>query len=171
IPGSRPPLSAKAQLVQDVVQGMAARIGGDHTHDLARLLRLPGTMNRKDQRNGREPVPCEIRSQADERYAFETFERFAEFSEAKQQREQIAQVRLREPRKMSPTRRNKFNDFLNRCALTPVGERSEADFALCCHAVEQGIGRADVWTQVSSVGKFAERGEEYFEQTWSKAQQ
>lgn len=57
---TRPELSKKAGVVQDVLAGIAKKIGGDHTHDMTRLLRLPGTMNRKNERNGEKPKPCEV---------------------------------------------------------------------------------------------------------------
>jgi hypothetical protein len=60
VPHNRPALSPKAQAIQDILAGIAAKIGGDHTTDLARLLRVPGTLNRKDQRNGKEPKPCTL---------------------------------------------------------------------------------------------------------------
>ena len=53
-------LSPKAEHFQDVLAGIAKALGGDHTTDLSRLLRLPGTFNRKDERNGRKPVPAEL---------------------------------------------------------------------------------------------------------------
>ena len=53
-------LSGKARHAQDVLAGLAAKIGGDHTTDLARCLRLPGTLNRKNERTGVQPVPCEL---------------------------------------------------------------------------------------------------------------
>ena len=52
--------STKALQAQGILAGIAAAISGDHTTDLTRLLRLPGTLNRKDQRNGREPVKAEL---------------------------------------------------------------------------------------------------------------
>jgi hypothetical protein len=42
-----PSLSPKAQDIQDILGGIASKIGGDHTTDLSRLLRVPGTLNRK----------------------------------------------------------------------------------------------------------------------------
>ncbi len=77
-PQNVPPLSPKALHVQDVLSGLAAKIGGDHTQDLSRLLRVPGTLNRKDQRNGREPRPCElVYLNPEARYSFSDFEKFA----------------------------------------------------------------------------------------------
>lgn len=57
---TRPELSEKANQVQDTLSGIAKKIGGDHTHDMTRLLRLPGTLNRKNERNGERPRPCEV---------------------------------------------------------------------------------------------------------------
>lgn len=73
-----PDLSPKAARIRRILQGIAATIHGDHTIDLTRLLRLPGTMNRKDQRNGREPRPCVLLECSGERYDLEQFQRFAE---------------------------------------------------------------------------------------------
>ena len=53
-------LSPKAEHLHDVLAGIAKALGGDHTTDLSRLLRLPGPLNRKDQRSGREPVPTAL---------------------------------------------------------------------------------------------------------------
>jgi P4 family phage/plasmid primase-like protien len=167
----RPALSPKALLLQDVLKGIASQIGGDHTTDLSRLLRLPGTWNRKDERNGREPVLCEIVQQSDVRYSFEQFAALAEASEDRQKRDKLAQVKLPKARAISASKQDKLDALINRCSLAPAGERSECDFALCCYGVEKGIAKADLWAQVSSIGKFAERGEEYFAMTWASAQE
>ncbi len=167
-----PPLSAKAQHVQDVLQGIAAEIGGDSTHDLARLLRLPGTLNRKDERNGKRPVPCEIvELDATRRYPIGDFERFANQSPAKAHREKVAAVLLPAPRKLTPSKRDKLSDLVNTSAMATIGERSERDFDLCCFAIKKGIPQADVWATVKGVGKFAEAGEPYFLRTWTAAEQ
>ena len=70
-------LSPKALQIQDILAGIAEAIGGDHTTDLTRLLRVPGTYNRKDQRNGRQPVLSElIECDASCSYALDAFSRF-----------------------------------------------------------------------------------------------
>jgi P4 family phage/plasmid primase-like protien len=70
--------SPKALEVQDLLAGIASVINADHTTDLTRLLRLPGTLNRKDQRNGREPVKAElVKCDPNCRYSIELFHRFA----------------------------------------------------------------------------------------------
>jgi hypothetical protein len=71
-------LTPKARHVQDVLAGIASLIGGDSTQDLSRRLRMPFTLNRKEQRNGVEPIPCTLEEcDGSRRYAFSEFERFA----------------------------------------------------------------------------------------------
>ena len=68
-------VSPKAIHVQQLMKGIAAKIGGDHTSDLARVLRMPGTMNRKDERQGRCPVPCfVVEIDGSRRYSVSEFE-------------------------------------------------------------------------------------------------
>ena len=94
LPQASPDLSNRALHFQDIVKGVAKKIGGDHTSDLARLLRLPGTMNLKNARNGDEPKPCEIISINEDRHPLSAFEKFAEFSKDRQERETIAKIAL-----------------------------------------------------------------------------
>ncbi len=73
-----PLLSPKAKEFEAILKGVQERIGGDHTTDLARVLRLPATMNRKNERNGKEPKPCQlIECDAARRYPLEFFRPFA----------------------------------------------------------------------------------------------
>jgi hypothetical protein len=163
-------LSPKALHVQDVLQGIAKQIGGDHTTDLARLLRLPDTMNRKDERNGKAPVPCVlVECDPARRYSFGDFEKFAALSPDKEKREKVAAIRL--PHKnLTPARLDKLGGRINRCAVAEPGARSEVDFALCCYAIRKGFSADDIWHQVQNVGKFAEAGRRYFDLTWNRAE-
>lgn len=167
-----PALSPKAQRIQDILSGMASMVGGDHTQDLARSLRLPGTLNQKDARGGKPPAPCVLVDSNAARYKLADFERFLENSPARIKRAKIAQVPLPEPRRTGVKTWDRFNELLALCATAEVGGRSEADFALCCFAVERGLSQSDVWQRAVSVGKFAEKGGEgYFRRTWDASQQ
>lgn len=46
--------------IESVMAGLSDMIGGDSTHDLSRILRLPGFDNVKNARNGTVPVPCRL---------------------------------------------------------------------------------------------------------------
>jgi hypothetical protein len=163
-------LSPKAQRVQDVVQGIARQLGGDSTHDLSRLLRLPCTLNRKDERNGKQPVPCTLlECDPDRRYPFAEFERFAALSPDKEKREKVAAVVIKKV-KLTPARASRLTDHINRCTVAERGSRSQVDFALCCFCIRKGYQKGEVWQQVQGIGKFAEAGYRYFELTWNNAE-
>lgn len=165
-----PSLSTKAQFVQDINAGIASKIGGDHTQDISRILRVPGTLNRKDERNGKPPKPCTLVScDATLRYPIEQFEPFAVVSPQKARREQVAKVKLPSPRKLSAKATDTFHSAVLACDTAAVGSRSEADYALCCWAVEHGMAREAVWSEVQNVGKFRD-DDTYFNRTWSAAE-
>jgi len=164
-------LSAKAQGIQDLLAGIAKACGGDHTTDLSRLLRLPGTLNRKDQRNGREPVPTAmIECDPSRRYPLTAFQPFSAPSPETERRRQIARMPLPRPRKLSSTRGDKLDQLIAAASIAPAGGRSEADFAVCCFAIRNGVDKEVVWGQVEQVGKFAEKGRRYFDLTWDNAE-
>lgn len=164
------PLSPRALEVQDALQGIATKIGGDHTFDLSRLLRVPGTFNRKDQKNGREPSLCRMVEQTGTKYSFDHFRQFAESSPGRAKRLQVAAVSLPARKRMSSKRVDRLSDLITACRVAPVSERSEVDYRLCCWCVEHGLTATEILPQVSSIGKFAERGEDYFDRTWKKAE-
>lgn len=164
-------LSAKADHVQNLLAGIAQKLGGDHTNDLPRILRVPGTFNRKDQRNGREPVPTElVECDPNRRYPLSMFEGFATKSADSIRAQKIAAMPLPAVRRPSPSTSDKLTKALARCSCAPTGQRSQADFALCCLAIRKGIAKEEVWAQVATVGKFADRGRSYFDLTWEKAE-
>jgi hypothetical protein len=163
-------ISPQAQRMQDIVAGIADALGGDHTTDLSRLLRLPGTLNRKDQRNGREPTLARlVRCDPARRYDVDAFGRFAQASRESERQSQVAAMPLPTPRKLTPTKADKLAELIAACAIVPPGARSETDFAVCCYALRHGIAADEVWSRVAAVGKFAERGRKYFDVTWENA--
>jgi hypothetical protein len=122
-----------------MLAGIAAYLGGDHTQDLSRLLRLPGTLNRKNEHNGRTPVPCELAEcHKDRRYPFVDFERFAAAAPVYVKAEELAKVRLPAGKTFTATRLNQLADNVNACSLAEPGQHSQRDFALCCHCVREG---------------------------------
>jgi hypothetical protein len=164
-------LSPKAQQVQNVLAGIAKAVGGDHTTDLSRLLRIPGTLNRKDQRNGRQPVPTVlIECDRARRYPLVAFEPFKSTSLASERAKQIAAMPLPKPKKLSLAKADKLAELIAASAIAEAGCRSEADFAVCCFAIRNGIDKEEVWRQVEHVGKFAEGGSRYFDTTWENAE-
>lgn len=164
-------LSGKAQHAQDVLAGVAKACGGDHTTDLSRLLRLPGTLNRKDQRNGREPVPTVlVECEPTRRYGFAEFERFSAPSPETERVKKISSMPLPKVRKPSAAKGDKLAELVAACVIAPAGSRSETDFSLCCYAIKNGIDKEEVWGRVEQVGKFAEQGRRYFDVTWENAE-
>jgi hypothetical protein len=174
-------LSPKAQEVQGVLQGIAGRVGGDHTQDLARLLRLPGTLNRKNLRNGVEPTACRlVECDPARRHPYAAFAPF---------KVEVVGARSSGPREwkgpgllplpaspnawadLRPEVREELDRLLGECESPRDGDRSRADFNLCREAIECGVGPEQVWGRVQDIGKFAERGPDYFEKTWASAQE
>lgn len=164
-------LSPKAERVQNILAGIAKVVGGDHTTDLSRLLRIPGSLNRKDERNGRPAVPTSlVECDPDRRYPVEQFTEFAVESPQVERARQIAQMPLPRPRKLSAGKNDKLDELLAASSIAPPGSRSEADFALCCYAIRHGVPRDELAKRVESIGKFAEQGTRYFDTTWANAE-
>lgn len=171
-----PECSPKALHIQAILKGIAALIGGDHTQDLARNLRVPGSLNRKNQRNGQEPRLCEVADiDPERRYPLSRFEQYASIEGAFGMKredvprpDELAKMKLKTPR--TPTRKqaDTINSLLNKCEV--ADDRSKADFNYCCWCVEHGVGRDSAWQQCQSTGKFQERGESYFVMTWAAAE-
>jgi hypothetical protein len=163
-------LSEKAQRIQNILAGIAELISGDHTTDLSRLLRLPGTLNRKDERNGRAPLKTElVICEPGRRHAIAEFEQFASESVHTLRHKQIAAMPLPHPRTPSPSKSDRFAELVAASAIAPPGTRSEADFAACCYSIRSGISQEEAWNRVAEVGKFAEGGRRYFDRTWENA--
>jgi hypothetical protein len=164
-------LSLKAQHLQDVLAGIAKLCGGDNTTDLSRLLRLPGTLNRKNERNGAEPVATVlVDCDPSRRYPLSAFEKHATPAPETQRAAQIAAMPLPQARKLSLSKGDKLAELIAASAVAPPGSRSETDFAVCCYAIRSGIAKDEVWNRVEQTGKFAEQGPRYFDHTWENAE-
>jgi putative DNA primase/helicase len=173
-------ISPKGHHVQGLVAGIAAAVGGDHTHDLARLLRLPGTLNRKEQRTGREPRPCVLAwCDPDRRHPIDAFAPWKADLARPQARHKAGATPIaacgtpypptRSWDEMTPAQLARFDQLHAASADAPVGSRSEADFALACHCVRAGLDPEEVFPRVEGAGKFAEAGWAYFARTWDRA--
>jgi hypothetical protein len=147
--------------------------GGDHVHNLSRVLRLPGTLNYKDARNGRPPLPCTLCScDARRRYSLETFCHWIELAES-------------EPQVTPPGQRSGAQDtpspdeFLaGRAEAVELAsrldrrspDRSRRDFAIVCDLLRLGLAKEDIWELVSGRSKFESNGRSYFDVTISNAE-
>ena len=133
-------LSAKAQHIQDILAGIA-KAWEAITRPTSPAARLPGSLNRKDERNGREPVPTElVECEPSRRYSlFAIFEPLATPAPETERAKKIAAMPLPRPRKTSNARADKLSELIAASAIAPSGGRSEADFAVCCYAVRNGL--------------------------------
>lgn len=105
------------------------------------------------------------------RYPFSAFAKFAAISDSHKRRTAIPKIKLPQQQPIRGKRNSQFlASLVNDCLTAPEGERSEFDFRLCCEAVEHGWDKSEVWDAAAGVGKFAERGREYFDRTWIKAE-
>jgi len=119
--------SPKALQAQDLLTGIAAAIHADHTTDLTRLLRLPGTWNRKEQRNGREPVKAElIECNGSRRYPIEAFQKFAKSCEATKRQRQIEAIPI-SFRSLSPPVRSLQRAVVQKRTLQSAAMRFETE--------------------------------------------
>ncbi len=148
------------QEIQTIIKAIQQVVGGDHTQDLARLLRLPGFMNVKRVRNGVKPVACKIATIESEKcYPLDVF---------------FNLVTKSEPEVKASVNANGYGDTslgraLMRLDEASIGERSEVDFGACCECIKTGLNKEDAWSLVRNKSKFAERGRDYFESVWESA--
>ena len=169
------PIDLKSNLAQfeAAMKAIAGAIGGDHVHNVDRLLRLPGFDNVKDVRNGAKPVPCAIvEIQSDRRYHLAVFEAW------RLKRMDSSCIDPQPPADDLDTARVSVDDpalkgeielRLKKLAEKPVGKRSEPDFGFLSFLKSKGFKKEAAWDIVKGTGKFKERGKKYFERTWGNA--
>jgi hypothetical protein len=161
------------------VKAFASILDGDSTQDCSRLLRLPGTWNVKDKRNGAAPVRCELvhidESRVYPRSAFATFESSAGGSSGP-------------PRTLSEKRVAEAADDTPLCTATigrardhqrirgilryldrEVSDRSTRDLSALLLLIQAGLSKEEVRSLVVNHSKFLEAGDAYFERTYNAA--
>jgi len=176
LPANTPSLSPMALRIERVTANAAKCLGGDSIQNADRVMGLPGTLNRKNERNGQEPKRREL-VKCDPPVCY-TFEHLEEAF-----RQAAKRVGTGQPRKSPSVKRTKskqpscgstlgrWNTCLRAYVEAPVGERSEKAYGLLCEAHRQGMNAAEVYEQVKGVGKFAERDEKWFLDRWEKAKE
>jgi hypothetical protein len=68
-----------------------------------------------------------------------------------------------------PKQREILLEKIGRCQGAEIGQRSGFDFAVCVWGLKIGLARQALWELLAGVGKFAERGEPYFDMTFNRA--
>lgn len=150
--------------MQATLKALQETISGDHTQDLARLLRLPGFLNVKDARNGANPTPCTV-TLMDKEHKYS-------LSEFPQPTLETKPVEVRSLAQVPPVDKKKTKEITK--PLEPLlnkkpGERSEADFRVCCELIREGVKKETAWEHLKGKSKFAERNKSYFDSTWEAA--
>lgn len=154
---------------EGILQRLSVVLGGDHTQDVCRVLRLPGFPNVKDARNGTPSVPCRI-VEINPMPVLEDLDELAEY---------LPDVAHSTPSgattaKASDQEPTSEGDELTRRARQRLGDkvitdRSKVDFQFLADAIRDGYQKEEVWRAVGGLSKFAERGRSYFDLTWKKA--
>ena len=163
------------QEFKDILRGLQKAIGADHTHDLSRIMRLPGTWNLKDPNN---PVRCKILEINDTRYNLEDFYQYKTSEEPSEGVHLVSKAF-----NIVPVNLEKFN--LSQRSLTVIKEgkddsfpsRSEADFFAVNSLVEAGARDDEIYSVFNNPTykiseKYLEKdkyGLDYLNRTISKA--
>ena len=157
LPVQGPDGPANAARYESVAQRLAEHLGADHTWDLPRVLRVPGSLNAKP---GRPVVRSRLQElAADVRYDLTQFEAAL----PPQRLPQAAGLRgFRLKRGLSPRMQQLI--LLGNDGSYP--SRSEADFAVACHLVRAGYSDAEIASLFAEhpggIGqKYSERGDPY----------
>lgn len=147
--------------------------GGDHVQNLSRILRLPGTLNYKNARNGTPPRACSLcMCNADLRYPVNAFSKwFGQVDQGKPSAPPLACRRYLCPvGALSAGRRADAVKELVARLHTPSQDRSRRDFAVVCGLLKLGLSRDEIWELVAGVSKFESGGRTYFDRTITNAE-
>jgi hypothetical protein len=166
--------------VEAIVKAFAKVLGGDATHDCSRLLRLAGTWNVKDRRNGVSPTPCTLVSHNDSLvYQLSAFEGFVVPKEVNcpgvhaRSGADLECVDVKTPSLGSATmgrsRDQRRIQGVLRYLDREVSDRSRRDHGALVLLIQCGLSKAEVYSLVINRSKFLEAGDAYFERTYRAA--
>lgn len=189
-------LTPQAERIKTVLKQIAIAIDGDHTTDLSRILRLPGTYNRKD---GKQRI-CKISQENPGcTYALSDFDHLREAeTQNSKSRTKVSgnrkkrsitprpdRIRNSDPKASGAASQQIYADGrlqvdiddearlearLEACReVCDDDDRSVIDFALCAFAAEKGFAPEYIYGLCQNLSKFAEKGERYFQTTWDNA--
>jgi putative DNA primase/helicase len=151
-----------------ILKGLSQVLGGDKTFDLARVLRVPDTLNVKDPNNPKEVKV--ISFDPDKRYNLSDFEEF----EVPVTTNGKHSVTFTEPVKEIDLNALKipFQTKLDVQSNVPIGRRSDVDFKVCCALFKAGIDDntiRDIYRKYPIGAKYREQGERYLQTTIANA--
>lgn len=156
-----------------LLQNLYRSFGGDHVQNPSRVLRPPGTMNYKDARNGRKPLPCTLHTFSPEvRFPLDAFAPWMQTQQKAQAEPAGAAAVPSKPRSFTGRRfrqRSKIAELVNRLLL-PSPDRSRRDFAIVCELLRLGLSHDEIWSLVSTTSKFESSGRPYFDLTIANAE-
>ena len=150
-----------------MLKSLYTDLGADATNDVSRILRLPGTWNVKDVRNGKTPEPCMlVYCEPQRRYPISTFKPW--FDERSRRLATKGSCRPKVPEYgILPDAPNVA--IALRHLDKDVSDRSRRDFAVICELLRLRVDPESIWQLVRERSKFADRGREYFDVTLSNA--
>ena len=157
-----------------ILPGFYASFGGDHVQNLSRVMRLPGTVNYKNVRNGEHPRPCALCTcNSQLRYPLEMFSRWIAPAEQERCGKMPTMFRPALPARLSAE--VGFSNRAEAVALAwqlkkPSRDRSRRDFAVVCELLRLGITREEIWELVAASSKFQSAGRPYFDLTIANAE-
>jgi hypothetical protein len=159
-------------IVRSLLPHFYRSFGGDHVQNLSRVLRPPGTMNYKNARCGRTPVPCNLRTcNSTRRFPLEMFLPWIRLAEQEAglagAGDSSTSVDAVDPRP-GHYRHPEVADLVSRLDR-PAADRSRRDFAIVCDLLRLGLTRERIWELVSSRSKFESNGRTYFNVTVGNA--
>ncbi|MFW6275420.1 MAG: DNA-primase RepB domain-containing protein, partial [bacterium] len=133
-----------------IMRGLSNEIGLDHTHDIARQMRLPGFFNKKDDKNDLAFIIENRNIRLDDERLYEVYKKYLVFEEEKQQK--ILENRTIRNEKRNNQNFTKTEDFsleeIFDYFSQKVGEKyksqSEADFAFALYSFSKNYDEDNI---------------------------